>query len=111
MEYFLKGAAIVFERVKEKALEASKTRLAPFSPNDAELLQKIGPRERRVLAYFRKNSQLRTKNLCSLFDVKERAARDLLTKWMGLGLIQKRGTGKRDAHYVLSAEYRHFIGG
>jgi len=111
LEYFLNGAAIVFERVKEKALAAAKKPQTPQSTRDIELLQKIGPRERRALAYFGKNLQLRTKNLCSMFKIKERAARDLLTKWMELGLIEKQGSGKRDAYYVLSAEYRRLIGG
>ncbi len=110
LEYFLNGAAIVFERVKEKALAASKKQPSPQSKQDIERMQKIGPRERRVLVYFGKNLQLRTKNLCSLFNIKERAARDLLTKWIEMGLIEKQGSGKRDAYYVLSAEYRRLIG-
>ncbi len=111
LEYFLNGAAIVFERVKEKALAAAKKKPPPQSKKDIERMQKIGPRERRVLAYFGKNLQLRTRNLCSLFGIKERAARDLLAKWMELGLIEKQGSGKRDAYYILSAEYRRLIGG
>ncbi len=110
LEYFLNGAAIVFERVKEKALAAAKKRPAPQSTRDVKLLQTIGPRERRVLDYFGKNLQLRTKNLSSLFNIKERAARDLLTKWMKQGLVKKQGSGKRDAYYILSAEYRRLIG-
>ena len=76
-----------------------------------ELLQKIGPREKRVVVYFRKNLQLRTKNLCALFRIKERAARDLLARWIDQGLIKKQGSGKRDAYYVLSEDYRRLIGG
>jgi Fic family protein len=111
LEYFLKGATIVFEQVKERILAAAKKRHSPQSEQDVKLLQKIGPRERRLLAFFRKNLQLRTRNLCSLFDVKERSARDLLAKWMEQGLVEKQGSGKRDAYYVLSAEYRRLIGG
>jgi len=110
LEYFLNGAAIIFERVKEKALLASQKRLSPQSGKDVELLQKIGPRERRVLTHFRKNLQIRTKNLCTLFGIKERTARDLLGKWMEAGLIKKQGAGKRDAYYVLTADYRRLIG-
>jgi Fic family protein len=110
MEYFIKGAAIVFERVKEKAFSADKKRQPPQSEKDLELLQKIGPRERRVLTFFGKNLQLRTKNLCGLFGIKERAARDLAMKWIEFGLIEKKGSGNRDAYYVLAAEYRRLIG-
>ena len=76
-----------------------------------ELLQKIGPREKRVMAYFQKNPQLRTKNLCAIFRIKERAARDLLTKWIEQGLIERQGAGKRDAYYILTAGYRRLFGG
>ena len=110
LEYFLKGAAVVFEEVKEKALVAAKRQLPKKSKKDVELLQKIGPREKRVLAYFQKNLQLRTQRLCALFNIKERAARDLLAKWMVQGMIEKQGSGKRDAYYVLSADYRRLIG-
>jgi Fic family protein len=111
LEYFLKGAAVIFDEVKEKALEVTQKHLPPKSKKDMELLQKIGPREKRIMAYFRKNLQLRTKNLCTLFRIKERSARDLLAKWIDQGLIEKQGTGKRDAYYILTAEYRRLIGG
>ena len=110
LEYFVRGAAVVFEQVKEKALAAAKKHFPPKSEKDVELLQKIGPREKRVLAYFRKNLQLRTRSLSALFQIKERAARDLLAKWIQHGLIEKQGSGKRDAYYVLSAKYRRLIG-
>jgi Fic family protein len=110
LDYFLRGAAVTFERVKEKALTSVQKAKTPQTQRDIKLLQKVGPRERRVLSFFGKNSQLRTKNLCSFFNIKERAARDLLSKWMELGLIEKQGSGKRDAYYTLSAEYRRLIG-
>ncbi|MBI4388318.1 MAG: Fic family protein [Candidatus Omnitrophica bacterium] len=110
LEYFLKGAAVVFEEVKEKTLVAAKKHLPSKSKKDIELLQKIGPREKRVLAYFQKNLQLRTQKLCALFHIKERAARDLLAKWIGQGMIEKQGSGKRDSYYVLSADFRRLIG-
>jgi len=110
LEYFLKGGAVIFDGVKEKALEATKKHLPTKSKKDMDLLQKIGPREKRVMAYFQKNLQLRTKNLCVIFRIKERAARDLLAKWIEQGLIAKQGSGKRDAYYVLTAEYRRLFG-
>ncbi|MBU9888389.1 MAG: Fic family protein [Candidatus Omnitrophica bacterium] len=111
LEYFLKGAAVIFEEVKEKALEATKKPVLSRSKKDRELLQKIGPREKRVMTYFQKDLQLRTKNLCALFRIKERAARDLLAKWIDQGLIEKKGSGKRDAYYILTAAYRRLVGG
>ncbi len=75
-----------------------------------QLLQTIGPREKRLLSYFRKHAQLRTKNVCTLFHIKDRSARDLILKWIEEGLIDRKGTGNRNAYYVLSAPYRRLIG-
>lgn len=111
LDYFIKGVAIIFEEVKEKALSAAEKHIPQRSKKDIELLQAVGPRERKVLSYFSKQLQLRTKNICTLFHIKERTARDLLLRWVKEGLIERRGTGKRDAYYVLSEDYRRLIGG
>jgi Fic family protein len=110
LDYFVRGVAIAFEEIKEKALSVmQKYSSRKGTERDIERLQTIGPREKRLLAYFRRSLQLRTKNLCTLFHIKERTARDLLRKWIEKGLIKKQGAGKRDAYYVLSEDYRRLI--
>jgi hypothetical protein len=42
--------------------------------------------------------------------VKDRTARDMLAKWVKEGFILKRGSGKKDAYYVLSENYRRLVG-
>lgn len=111
LEYFIKGVAIVFEDVKQKVQEAAKQGTSQQQTKiDRNLIENIGPREKRVLNYFRKTSQMRRKNLCILFAIKDRTAGDLLKKWVRMGIIQRKGSGFRDAYYVLSAEYRRLIG-
>ncbi len=107
--YFVKGVAIVFEEVKEKVLKAAKEGLTIESGTDRKLLEAIGPRERRLLHYFKKNSQLRRKNLCTMFHIKDRAAINLIQKWINLGLIKRQGSGFRDAYYVLASDYQKLI--
>jgi len=109
LEYFVKGAAIVFEEVKEKALALSKEGAGKPSLKNAQLLDSIGPREKRILTFFRRHSQLKAKDLCAIFGVKDRTARDLLAKWTTEGLILKRGSGNRDAYYVLTPDYRQLV--
>ena len=46
LSYFVKGAAIVFEDVKEKVLKAAKEGLPREGSQDRKLLETIGPRER-----------------------------------------------------------------
>jgi Fic family protein len=111
LDYFVKGVSIVFEGVKERALNSMREVMPPRSSRDIKLLQDLGPRERKILAHFKKNLQLRSKNLCSFFHIRERAARNLIRKWLDMGLIERKGSGKKDAHYVLTAVYRQIVGG
>jgi len=109
LEYFIKGVTIIFEEIKEKASAVAQKQGDISKKRDIKLLQFIGPREKRILNYFRSHLQLRTKNLCGVFHIKERTARDLLTKWIDMKMIKKQGGGKRDAYYVLSESYRRLI--
>jgi Fic family protein len=111
LDYFVKGAAIVFEEVKEKVLDLNKKTVSKPGLKDVKLLEAVGPREKRLLTYFHNYLQLRTKDLCGIFHVKDRTARDMLAKWVKEGFILKRGSGKKDAYYVLSENYRRLIGG
>ncbi|MBI4358750.1 MAG: Fic family protein, partial [Candidatus Omnitrophica bacterium] len=110
LDYFVKGVSIVFEGVKEKARASVRKGTPQRTDKEIKLLQSLGPRERKILGYFKNNLQLRSKKLCSFFHIRERAARNLITKWLGMGLIERQGTGKKDAYYVLTAVFRQFIG-
>jgi len=108
LDYFLMGAAIAFEKVKEAALAA--TRQALPEPLPTEALQKIGPRERVLLLHFKKNLQLRSKDVCGLFQINERSARDLIDRWIKAGILQRQGAGNRNAYYILSPAYQSLFG-
>ncbi|OGP02671.1 MAG: hypothetical protein A2Z91_01540 [Deltaproteobacteria bacterium GWA2_38_16] len=109
LDYFSKGVAIVFEEIKEKTLLAIQKYSFPENKANIKLLQSITPRQRKVLTYFSHHPQVRTKNISSLFHIKDRTARDLLTKWIQEGFIKRQGQGKKDSYYVLSETYWHLI--
>ncbi|MBI1869622.1 MAG: Fic family protein [Chlamydiae bacterium] len=110
IDYFAKGVAVIFEELKEKVLTSLSKHLPQRSKRELELLQAIGPREKRILHFFRHHLQLRTKQLSTLFHIKDRTARNLLTQWIEKGFILKQGSGKRNAYYILSDDYRQLIG-
>ena len=111
----------MFEQVKEKVLsarkladpsfggKAAKEGLSKEGDTDRKLLEIIGPRERALLHYFKKNSQIRRKNLCAMFHIKDRAAINLIQRWIGLGLLKRQGSGFRDAYYVLASDYQKLV--
>ena len=109
LEYFIYGAAVVFEEVKNKAVEAGEKIAVKLPEGKIRLLENIGPRERKLLKFFQDNAQLRTRDVAKIFKIKDRSARDLIKKWINLDLIRRRGSGKRDAYYVLSETYKQFI--
>ena len=109
LEYFIYGAAVVFEEVKNKAVESGEKRAVKLPEGKIRLLENIGPRERKLLKFFQDNMQLRTRDVAKIFKIKDRSARDLIKKWIELKLLRRRGSGKRNAYYVLSEEYRRLI--
>lgn len=109
LEYFIYGVAVVFEEVKNKAVEVNKKSRLKVPKQNIELLENIGQRERKVLKFFQKEAQLRTKDVSKWFRIKDRSARDLIKKWIEMDFIERRGTGDRNAYYVLTPQYRKLI--
>lgn len=109
LEYFIYGAAVAFEEVKNKAVEAVKKGTVKLPARKIRLLENIGARERKILKFFQSNAQLRTRDVAKIFKIKDRSARDLIKKWIELKLICRRGSGKRDAYYILSESYKQLI--
>jgi hypothetical protein len=72
LEYFIAGAAAEFARVKDNALAASRVNPPDGVTLPVGELQKIGPRERLLLTYFKGNLQIRCKDVCGLFQINER---------------------------------------
>lgn len=109
LEYFIYGVAVVFEEVKNKAVEANKKFRLEVPEQNIDLLENIGQRERNLLKFFKKEAQLRTKDVGKLFRIKDRSARDLIKRWTDMNLLERKGTGDKNAYYVLIPQYRKLI--
>jgi len=109
LEYFIYGVAIVFEEIKNKAVEANQESRARIPYQNISLLENIGQRERKLLKFFKKEAQLRTNDVSKLFRIKDRSARDLIKKWLDMDLLERKGTGDKNAYYVLTPQYRKLI--
>ncbi|MCK5581542.1 MAG: Fic family protein [Candidatus Omnitrophica bacterium] len=109
LEYFIYGVAVVFEEVKNKAMAVDKKIHLETPHQNIELLENIGARERKLLQFFKKEAQLKTKDVGRLFRIKDRSARDLIRRWIAMGLVERKGTGDKNAYYVLNSRYRDLI--
>jgi len=109
LEYFICGVAVVFEEVKNKAVEANEKSRSEVPKQNIDLLENIGQRERNLLKFFKKEAQLRTKDVSKLFRIKDRSARDLIKRWLDMELLERKGTGDKNAYYVLTPQYRKLI--
>ncbi len=109
LDYFIEGVAIIFEDLKQNVILRSKKSAGKIDMEYIELLQKLGPREKKIFSYFSKNYQLRTRNVANIFKIKDRTARDLINKWINEGILEKRGAGKKDAFYILSEVYQRIL--
>jgi len=110
LEYFIAGAAAEFARVKDNALAASRVNPPDGVTLPVGELQKIGPRERLLLTYFKGNLQIRCKDVCGLFQINERTSRDLIRQWIQAGILQRQGAGNRNAFYILSPSFQRLFG-
>ncbi len=102
LEYFLKGMAVVFERVNEKvrgeiAEKADKEVLA--------LLRPLDYRARRVLGLFATNEHLLTSDMANLLGISPRQTRDLVTGWVEQGWLEVVDASRRGRKYRLAKEY------
>lgn len=109
LEYFIYGVAVVFEEVKNNAVEANKKSRSEAPKEIIKLLENIGQRERRLLKFFKKEAQLKTNDVSKLFKIKDRSARDLIKRWLDMNLLERKGTGDKNAYYVLTPQYRKLI--
>jgi Fic family protein len=106
LEYFLKGMAVVFERVAEEV-----ERHAKGEPADEhlELLRPLDHRARRVLGLFARQETIKSSDVANLLGVSTRQARQLLSGWSTQGWLEVADPSKRGRKYRLGGEYRELV--
>jgi len=107
LAYFLKGMAVVFERVAEQVREQM---IEEEIDKDAiALLRSLGHRARRVLGMFASQDLIQSTEVASLLGISVRQTRTLLSRWVQDGWIIVVDPSRRGRKYKLASEYRELI--
>lgn len=104
LEYFLKGMAVVFERVADQV--RSEMRDANFDQEVLALLRPLDHRTRRVIGLFNTQEFVQSSDVASLLGISVRQTRDLLTGWVADGWLEVADPSKRGRKYRLAEAYR-----
>jgi len=104
--YFLKGMAVVFERVVEQVRSEIREE---FDQESLALLRLLDHRARRVLGLFSTQEFVRSSNVASLLGLSVRQTRDLLLGWVADGWLEIADPSKRGRKYCLAEEYNTLL--
>jgi len=99
--FFLRGLVHSFKKV-EAQMELSSLK---DHPDHSIALRSLDPKQRKVLMLFEKNEFIRSKQLCSLFDIKSRTASGLCKKWVDSGFLKIKDSALKSRTYELSQKY------
>ncbi|MCB2160586.1 Fic family protein [bacterium] len=103
LEYFLKGMAVVFERVAEQV--RSEMLEEDVEQESLALLRTLDHRARRVLGLFSTQETIQSSDVASLLGVSVRQARNLLTQWVEDSWLEIADPSKRGRKYKLANDY------
>jgi Fic family protein len=106
LEYFTLGVARTFAVAAQEASRHARQR-ALVEPAE---VRSLDVRARRVLAQFATKAEIRAADVAGLFSISDRAARDLLAKWVADSFLEIAREGNRNRSYRLSAVYRQYVG-
>jgi transposase len=98
--------ATVFSSAKDEALRCAEKGL----PEEPEQLRRLDRRARLIIALFHRQDSIVTADVAKTLGVAERTARDLMKEWVTDGWLQIADPSKKARRYILTAEYRQFIG-
>ena len=104
LEYFLKGMALVFERVSEQI--RSEISQEDIDQEALALLRSLDHRARRVLGLFYSQDLIRSSDAANLLGISVRQTRDLFTGWVADGWLEVADSSRRGRKYRLAEEYR-----
>lgn len=100
LEYFIKGMAASFEKVRNRAAaEHKKDTSAP--------LRSLDPKQRKVVALFQKQHSITSKDVQELFHLTARTARAWCLSWVSEGFLSIENPSNKKRTYTLASNYRH----
>lgn len=100
--YFCEGMASSFEAVVKRATEAA----ASGATDQSALLRRLDPRQRKALALFRRSDAMTSRDVAALFTLSERAARNLLSRWVEDGFVVALDPARKSRRYGLASRFR-----
>jgi Fic family protein len=106
LDYFLRGAAIICERVANEVERQSKSEM---DDSAIDLLRPLDHRARRVLGLFAQQDMVRSSDVANLLGVSRRQARELLVIWVDQGWIEIADPSRRARKYQLASTYQELV--
>jgi Fic family protein len=105
LEYFCDGMAASFENVKKRAREAAGS----GAQDRSAALRRLDPRQRAALALFSQGDVITSSGIEALFRISQRAARNLLSKWVADGFLLVADPARKSRKYRLAKEFQEII--
>jgi Fic family protein len=105
VEYFIEGAAVAFEKVKARALEAAQG----GAKDKSSALRSLDARQRKALTLFQDHDEIKAPDIGNLFKIRPRTATAICQKWVKEGFIVITDTSRKARKYSLTKKYRHLI--
>jgi Fic family protein len=103
--YFIKGMAESFEKVHAQARREAER----GSKDQSKLIRELDPRQRKVLALFRKSRQITAKEIAELFGFQSRNAAIVCKRWEEAGFLEATDPSKKARRYQLAGAYEALV--
>jgi hypothetical protein len=69
----------------------------------------LDPRQRKALQLFRDSHTITSSDVAALFGISQRAARNLLTAWVGVRFLVVADPAKKSRKYGLAMDFREIL--
>ena len=106
LDYFLKGMAVVFDRVADEVERQASGRI---DDSTVDLLRPLDHRARRVLGLFSNQEVIQSSDVANLLGISTRQARDLLRGWVDQGWLEITDPSRRGRKYQLGKDYKSLV--
>lgn len=105
VEYFIEGMAFSFENVLNRMVEAN----AQGFSDQSDVMRKLDPRKRKVLALFQEFETITSRQVGELFGFKPRTSAQMCSTWVASGFLVIVDSSNKGRKYRLSQEYENLI--
>ena len=103
--YFCAGMAEAFAAVRTQAVQAARRGAQDRSP----LLRQLDPRQRRLLALFRRQGTATTGEIATHLALSPRTIVALCREWVAAGFLALRDPSRKNRSYQLGPDYERLV--